>query len=311
MAKRTVLTYPSADGSTTIHALRWLPDSSPRAVFQIAHGIGGSAEKFSDLAEAMTVAGFAVYANDHLGHGLSVTDESRRGHFADEDGWFTAVRDMMTLNRHIRSTHPWLPVILFGHSMGSFMCRTALIRHCPQLAGCILSGTGQLESKLIRTASAFINTEIRKNGPLHRVEGAYNLCLKYFCRGISDPITPYDWVSSVRSYTVRLSADKESTVVPTAAFCRDLFSGISFNTDPDNLIKMNKNTPVLFISGNRDPVGDYGKGVMRAYGSFVDAGMENAELRLIPNGRHELLNDVTRTVTLEKILNWSKEKCGI
>ena len=122
----TTTTVTASDG-TALHTHRWLPDGPPKAVVQIAHGMAEHSARYARLAEALTAAGYAVYANDHRGHGATA-NEADHGYFADHDGWDTVVEDLRAVTRFAREEHPGLPVFLLGHSMGSFLTRATSSR---------------------------------------------------------------------------------------------------------------------------------------------------------------------------------------
>ena len=132
-------TVTASDG-TGLHTHRWLPDGEPKAVVQVAHGMAEHSARYARLAEALTAAGYAVYANDHRGHG-STASTADHGYFADRDGWATVVADLRAVTRFAQEEHPGLPVFLLGHSMGSFLSRAYVIEDSRDLAGLVLSGT--------------------------------------------------------------------------------------------------------------------------------------------------------------------------
>ena len=105
----------------------WLPDAAPQAVVQIAHGLAEHAGRYARLAAALSNRGYAVYANDLRGHGRTAKTAADLGFFAEHDGWNKCVGDLWQLNRQIAARHPGLPIVLFGHSMGSFLAQQLII----------------------------------------------------------------------------------------------------------------------------------------------------------------------------------------
>lgn len=102
-----------ADDGADIHVHSWLPDGAPRAAFQIAHGLAEHAARYGRLAQELTARGFAVYANDHRGHGQSAR-AGDLGFFADKDGWTKCVGDLWTLNRRIAADLPGRKIFCSG-----------------------------------------------------------------------------------------------------------------------------------------------------------------------------------------------------
>jgi len=125
----------------SLYVYRWLPDAQPKAVVQIAHGLAEHAGRYARVAEAQTRAGYVVYANDHLGHGRTAKTPAELGLFAKRDGWTKCVEDLWLFNRRISSERPGLPIVLMGHSLGSFMTQYFISEHGEALAGAVLSGS--------------------------------------------------------------------------------------------------------------------------------------------------------------------------
>ena len=136
MVKRE-FTFPSADGKTAIHAVEWLPEGAPRAVLQIAHGVSEYVLRYEDFAGYLTERGFAVVGNDHLGHGLSVSDGAPRLYFGPKGSWNWVVEDMEQLRKLTHRHFPNLPYFLLGHSMGSFYARQYLCEWGSELSGAL------------------------------------------------------------------------------------------------------------------------------------------------------------------------------
>ena len=149
--------FQSSTGRTSIHALKCVPDSKPRAVVQIAHGIAEHIDRYRPFMEFLADNGFVVAGNDHLGHGKSIRVPEEQGFFAEKDGWWRVVDDMDKLHDIMSNEYPELPYVLFGHSMGSFLTRTYLIKHPDKYDGVILSGTGhQSQSNFVRGFSILL-----------------------------------------------------------------------------------------------------------------------------------------------------------
>lgn len=106
----------------TVAAYRWDPDGAPRAIVQITHGIGEHALRYADLAQALTARGMVVYAQDHRGHGATARSADELGQIG-EQGWTELVHDIDRLRARARQEHPAVPLVLLGHSMGSFAAR--------------------------------------------------------------------------------------------------------------------------------------------------------------------------------------------
>ena len=296
--------YPSADGRTNIHAVTWQGEGEPRAVLQISHGICEYIERYGELAEFLAERGFLVVGNDHLGHGKSWQEPEREGLFCEENGWQTVVDDVESLRAKTAAEYPGLPYFLLGHSMGSFIARTYLIRYPGRVVGALICGTGQQEARLLRLGLAVTNFLCRTRGPEHRSAFVKNLMFGAYNRGFRPNRTDFDWVCGRDEVVDAYCQDRGCQFLPTVSLYRDMIGGICFIGDPENLARMDKHTPVLFFSGDKDPVGENGKGVDRAYQGFVREGCLDVQCRLYPGGRHEVLNEDFRQQVFVDVLEW-------
>lgn len=133
------LTYPSADGCSTVRALVWAPASSgsaaPRGVVQLVHGMSEHVERYAPFAEALCAAGYLVCANDHVGHGRTAAAACDLGHIPLADGVDILLADVHALRSrvigrlHAQGVSARIPYIFFGHSLGSFIVRVYLTQH--------------------------------------------------------------------------------------------------------------------------------------------------------------------------------------
>ena len=303
--------FPSTNGTSHIHAIEWLPeDGEIRAVLQIAHGVAEYVDRYDGFARFLTQHGIAVVGNDHLGHGRSVADDSELGWFGDEGGWMTVVDDIKRLRDLTGEKHPGKPYFLLGHSMGSFLTRSFIIRYPDALDGVILSGTGQQSAAACFAGSLLAGREIRRNGSKYRSETLQKLAFGSYLKKIENPSGPNDWISRDAELIRRYSEDALCGYTVSAALMRDMMFGLDFIRKPANLAKMKKTMPVLFFSGTDDPVGGWSKGVRRVVASFIRAGMKDVTLRLYDGGRHEMLNETNKQEVYDDVLAWLNEKIG-
>ena len=300
--------FESADRKTQIHCIEWRPEETPRAVIQIAHGIASHVSRFQPLAEYMCSRGIAVVGNDHLGHGESVASEEDRMFFAESGGWDMALADMRTLTELTRTAFPDSPVFLLGHSMGSFLARCYAIKWQDGIDGLILSGTGQQSAALVKAGLTMAEGEVKRKGPRYKSEKLEKLMFGSYTKQIKPCRTPLDWLSRDSETVDRYIADPQCGQTPSAALVCDMLGGIAYMSKANNRKRMNTSLPVFFFSGDADPVGDYGKGVVRSYMGFLEAGMEDVTLKLYHGGRHEMLNEINREQVRGDILGWIESK---
>ncbi len=307
MPQLTEFTYPSADGKNEIRVREWRPDGAVKGSVQLAHGIAEYGPRYDGFCRFLAENGYAAAVNDHLGHGRTVRDPADLGFFAEEGGWQLAVRDMHALHKRLLAEFPGLPAFLFGHSMGSFLTRTYLLGQPRELSGAILCGTGQQSAALVAGGRMMAELEIRRNGARSRSSRLNALAFGAYNKGFEGR-TPSDWLSRDPEIVDRYIEDPLCGFIPTAGLFRDMMDGIRAISKPVNLLRMQKDLPVLFISGEKDPVGEYGKGVKRAFAAFQKAGMKDVTLKLYPDCRHELLNELNKDEVMADVLAWIEEK---
>ena len=300
--------FESSTGVNRIHARKCLPDGTPRGVVQIAHGIAEHIRRYDDFMNFLAENGFVAVGNDHLGHGESVESPSELGFFAESDGWDRVVEDMDRLRDLMRRDYPDLPYIFFGHSMGSFLTRTYLIRYPEKYDAAILSGTGHQGKALVLGGCAAASLMVKRNGPRGDGKALNDMAFGSYCSKIANPRTPFDWLSRDEENVDRYMADPLCGFVAKVSLYRDMMVGIRFITSQKNIDRMSKEQPIYFMSGAADPVGDYGKGVERAYQAFCKAGLHDVTIRLYPDGRHEMLNEINKDRVYSDILNWLNSK---
>lgn len=297
-------TFPSADGRTDIHGVEWLPEGTPKAVLLISHGVGEHILRYTSFAKFLTERGFAVAGHDHLGHGGSVAPGAPRLYFGPKGSWQWVVDDLYTRRKLVAERFFGVPCFLLGHSMGSFLARTYLIRYPGTVDGAILMGTGQMAAPMTavaRTAAAAEVLRVGETAPSPRMEhlafGGYN-------RQFAPNRTGCDWLSASQSNVECYLADPLCGGTPTAGLFREMLGGIAFISRVENVRRMNLNVPILFVSGGEDPVGENGKGVRRAYRTFQQAGVREVRMELYPGLRHEILNESCGEAVAADLAAW-------
>lgn len=301
-------TFKSSTGINKIHVKKCLTDSTPRAVVQIAHGIAEHCGRYTDFMRFLAENGFAVYADDHLGHGKSVLIGSEKGFFAEKDGWKHVVSDLALLHDIAAAENPGIPYVMFGHSMGSFLTRNYMIDHPDKYDYAILSGTGHQDALTVLGGNIIAEALVLKNGPYSSGKMLDDIAFGSYLDKIEKPRTKFDWLSRDKKEVDKYIADPMCGFVCTASLYRDMMNGLKYITSKSNIAKMDKSKPVYFMSGDADPVGDYGKGVERAYKAFCDAGLHDVMIRLYPGGRHEMLNETNRDAVYNDILEWLNDR---
>ncbi len=301
--------FLSADGKTKVYYRKYLPSCEPKGIVQLAHGIAEYIQRYDAFARFLCENGYIVAGNDHLGHGFTA-GEADLGWCGEAGGWEAMVEDMHTLHKLLRKDHPGLPCYLFGHSMGSFLARTFIIRFRGSLDGVILSGTGHQSTQLIGMGLETARLICRKCGTRHKSKLLDKLLFGQYNRGIENARSPYEWLSRDEDVVAAYDADPLCGFLPAAGLVRDMLGGMAFIVKARNMERMTKDLPVYFISGDKDPVGENGKGVMRAYKAFLRVGMLDVTMKLYSGARHELLNELNREEVFSEVLSWLSAKSG-
>ena len=300
--------FNSSTGKNKIHARMCVPDTEPRAIVQIIHGIAEYIDRYDEFMRFLADNGIIAVGTDHLGHGKSIENEEQTGFFAYENGWDYAVRDEEVLRLAMHENYPELPIIVFGHSMGSFMARTLLIRYPDAFNAAIISGTGNQGSALVNGGLFMGNLVTGLKGAHHYSKFLNNLAFGSYNKIYENPKTEYDWLSRDEANVQKYIDDPLCGFIPTCSLFRDMMTGVKFITNKKNLTAMNKDMPVYFMSGDMDPVGECGKGVQKAYNNFLEAGMKDVSIKLYPGGRHEMLNEINKDEVYSDILTWLGSK---
>ena len=211
---------------------------------------------------------------------------------------------MFELRKQTGQKYPGVPYILMGHSMGSFLARTYLIRYPGSVTAAVIMGTGQQPGYMVaggRLAAKLIG---KKSGYDKFNETVDGLAFGAYNKPFEPKRTNYDWLSANEENVDKYIADPLCGGGATTGLFLEMLGGIGFIGKPSNLAKMDKNTPVLFISGAMDPVGDLGKGTTKAYESFKKAGVKDVTLKLYPGLRHEILNEKEKDQVYADIWAW-------
>lgn len=302
--------YDSRDKRSRLHGVRYIPDDrdSIRCIVQIVHGMAEYIERYEEFAEFLTERGFVVVGEDHMGHGRSADREGRFGYFCEQDPATVLVRDVHRLKKATAELYPNVPYVMVGHSMGSFITRNYMFRYGAGIHGAVIMGTGMqpqavlILSRALAAVQGMIFGSGKKGKLLDKLAfGSYN-------RHIENPVTPFDWLSRDRERVKQYLNDPMCGFVFTINGFQTLFELINRLYYQENLERIPKKLPVLMLSGDADPVGDYGKGVRKAYISLRAVGLEDIKIKLYEGGRHELLNETNRQDVMQDIYNWIEKR---
>lgn len=298
--EKNAIQFKSADGrSTVVGFVYTCPEVKPFCILQISHGMCEYIGRYDEFALWLAEWGVVVCGNDHIGHGGTAV-EADRGYFGGKGGHMYALQDMKTLNEMARHQYPGLPLILLGHSMGSFFARKYAALWPGTIDGLIISGTGG-PNPLTGVGIAVSRMISATRGERHRSKLLHNMAFGAYLKRIPDAKTPYDWISRDEEIVAAYAADPLCTFHFTANGFHELLSAMRDVSSPRWAVRIRKDMPVLMISGDADPVGDYGKGVAKVRDWLRGAGVKNLEYKLYEGARHEVLNETNRQEVYEDV----------
>ncbi|MEN8222139.1 MAG: alpha/beta hydrolase [Acidobacteriota bacterium] len=300
----------NAEDGKKIFVHRWMPEKKGnlKGVLQISHGMAEHAGRYREFAEYLNSLGIGVYANDHRGHGKTAGSLENVGYFADKNGWDLVINDMFQLTERIRNTHESIPIFLLGQSMGSFLTREYISREKGGVDGAILTGTAGepgIKGSLGIIAGKLFCTLLGKNRPDKILDksvfGSYN-------RQFKPARTKFDWLSRDVDEVDKYIKDDYCGCIFSSGFFVDLFTGLKNVNKMKNIQSISKTLPLLLISGDKDPLGENVKGVMRVVKAFRKAGIKDVEYKFYKDGRHEMLNETNRKEVFKDISDWINSK---
>lgn len=281
----------------------WQTDAPCRGVIQLVHGMAEHIARYDRLARALCAAGYTVAGHSHLGHGEDAR-EDELGFFGRKDGWDHLVEDVHAAHEMLLTRFPGQHFAILGHSMGSFVTREYLLRYGGDLTAAVICGTGWFPGPLCsvaRAAAALCGTFGGWQKPAPLVD---RLMSKDNNKAFAPARTPFDWLSRDTAEVDKYIADPRCGFLFTARGYYDMFTGLKNLSRLHRLAALPGDLPVLFISGDADPIGTQGKGVNTVAQQFRNAGVRDVTVRLYPGARHELFNETNRDEITAELIDW-------
>lgn len=304
MVKKGCFCYDSADNRTKIYGIRWEPEGRPKAVLQISHGMVEFVDRYDSFARFLCERGFLVVGNDHLGHGRSITCEENFGYFAEENGNGVLLEDLYTLTCLTKKQYGEIPYFLLGHSMGSFLARQYLCEHGKELTGAIIMGTGYQPRIAAQMGKIITRRIAARKGWKYRSAFVDNMAFGGYNKKFEPARTSKDWLTRDKNVVDAYLTDKRCTFTFTVNGYYNLFVSLDWLTHSSYVERMPKDLPVFFVAGKDDPVGNFGKGVVKVAEQFRKLGMKDVSEKLYVGARHEILQETNRLEVFEDLANW-------
>lgn len=299
--------FLSHDRHTRVHGYCWKPEGEAVAALQLSHGMMEHIGRYERFAVWMAERGVAVIGHDHLGHGKTGRQEDL-SFFAEKKGAVHLVQDLFSVTRIMEDKYPGIPHILLGHSMGSFIARRYLTVHGEHLNGLILMGTGGQSLFMAAAGKLAAMLVSAAKGKRHQSYLMEEIVLGSYNRRFRPNRTTNDWLSRDEKQVDKFLADPYCNIPFSCQAYRDFFDLLIDLGLRRQFCLIPRRLPVLLISGDQDPVGNFGKGVVKVYKHFISMGMKRTSIKLYPGARHELLNEQNWEEVYKDLWSWTEKE---
>ena len=294
----------TADDETQIHVHAWVPVGEIRGCVQFVHGMQEHGGRYARPAAALNAAGYAVYAEDHRGHGATARLAGDLGYFGDEAGFGLVVSDLHRLHQHMGDSHSGLPRFMVGHSMGALATQGYLARYGEGLAGACLSGPVAGSGRALAAGLWVARAERLRLGRRGRSALLGSLGRAGFNRAFKPTRTEFDWLSRDPAEVDAYIADPLCGFPFTVQGWIDILEAAIASQDPAQHARIERQLPLHVFCGERDPVGGATRGVKKLLDAYRKAGLTRVSHRFYTSGRHEMLNEENRDQVVEDLLGW-------
>lgn len=297
-------TFQSTDGRDIV-VYKWFREKQEiNGVVQIAHGMAETAARYKRFAESLTQAGFIVYANDHRGHGESADSIDNQGYLGEKNGFKLLINDIAQLTTIIAENYPLQPIFLFSHSMGSFAAQRYIMDYPQQINGLILAGSNGEQGYKITVAKTLAQIEQFFRGKKSKSHLLNHLIFDAYNQQFHPQTTGFEWITSNQEEMIKYIENPYCGQVFPASFYYEFLSTLEYIEDTKNFHKLPLDLPIFIISGDQDPVGDFGDGVKKLYARYERLGVKDLEMKLYAGARHELLNETNYGEVTTDIIEW-------
>lgn len=289
---------------------RWIPDENVKikAIIQLHHGLSEHSLRYDRFGSILAENGYILNAYDMRGHGKTgeISEANKTGlmgKLADKKGYDIVVEDLNEVTQAVKAEYPGIPVILLGHSFGSFVSQGYIENYSDQIDGCILSGTAGPRKLMIGVSKVMVNIIKLFTGKNKYVPLLDFLAFGSYNKGLEKG-SKYAWLSRDTTGVEMYAMDQWCGINLKAAFYSDMTALLSKIHKTKNIRKIRNDLPVLFVYGTKDPVGSYGKTIEKLIKIYKNKGMTKVERIAYKDARHELLNEINKEEAEKDIMNW-------
>lgn len=291
----------------TLKGILWeKEDVLKKAVIIICHGMAEHINRYDDFANFLSDDGYIVIGYDQRGHGKTVIQPDDIGYMSDKDNFDAMLEDLNLVVTEVKNLYT-LPIFIIGHSMGSFISQRYAQKYGSSVDGIIFSGTSLNKGLMINVGHILSKMIVKLKGRKYRSNLLHKLSFESFNKKFKkDNNTPVDWLSRDEEVCKQYIEDDMCGAIFTASYYMDLISG--FKAIHKNINRTFPALKILIISGTEDPVGNYGKGPTNYYKKLKKIGLEDIEMNLYAQARHEILNEINKDEVYNDILSWLNRK---
>ncbi len=300
--KKYTVSLPSTDGKNHLNVVVW-ENENPKAVLQMVHGMCEYIDRYDAFASYLVEDGYTVIGHDHLGHGQTAKSKDDYGFFTGKNGDKVVIDDMFEVTKYAGEKWPDVPDFIMGHSMGSFFTRQYLSRYSRYVKGAIIMGTGWIPYALATVGRVVALNVCRNKGERTVNQLLVKLSVGNYNKAFEPARTPNDWLSRNTENVDKYEADPLCGFCFTAGAYRDFFGVLQAVAKNKKLNGIRKDLSMLITSGENDPVG--GKpACKKLFAQYLSNGISDTTLKLYPDDRHEILNELDRDTVFADIKNW-------
>lgn len=292
-----------------LNCYKWENDigDSPKAIVQISHGMAENILRYDDFARSLVEDGFTVYGHDHRGHGETAASLDELGYMDDKDNFHAMVYDLKEVNDLIKRENQGIPIILFGHSMGSFLSQRYIELYGDSIDGLILSGSNGKQKAINNLGIPISYLEMKIFGRKKRSKLMDKLSFGSFNNSFKPVRTNCDWLTRDENEVDKYLNNKYCGSIFTASYFYDLLKGLREIHKEDNLKGIPTSLDIYLLAGSKDPVGENGKGIVNLYNLYKRLGVKNVSYKLYEGARHEILNETNKDEVIKDIKNILEE----
>ena len=292
----------------TLRLYSMMPPGRPKALIQINHGMAEHAARYERFARFLASFGYASFAHDHRGHGATRAPDAPLGVFASRDGWSRVIDDVAAVNTHLHESHPGIPVVCFGHSMGAVIAMNYVLRHAATVDAAAIWNSAFDDNMLAATGTFLLKTERMFKGSDVTSTLAPKLTFDAWNSKFKPNRTRSDWLSRDEAEVDKYVADPLCGFDVSIGLWLDVISGVQYAAKRGNIAALPRALPFHMLGGKADPCSDHGQSIARLAAKLLDAGIEDVSIDLLDDTRHECLNDLDRDKVMANFVHWLDDR---